>query len=184
MDALFDRLLVHMQKMSIHLQNINIQFKKHVQRRIPAAKIVHQHHESVFPELLHHFLDFFRIIRTGGFGYFDFQCFMGKMILFHKRLNKLRYIKRKNIHCRYIYRNRDQGQSACFTAFQPTADLFPDKLVQIRNKAVSFQYRDKHGRRNHSAVRFYPPGQRFRTDNSGCCRPALGLEVKRNLVTF
>ena len=168
MDPLFNGIFIHMQEMRIHLQHVNIQFEKHVQGRIPAAEIVHQHHETVIAEFPHHSLHFFRIVRTGGFGYFNLQCLFGKLVLLYKELNILGYIKRKDIDCRHIHRNGNQRQAPCFTALQPAAHFFPDKLIQVRDETVFFQYGNEHKRRNHRTVRFYPPGQRFSAHNTGC----------------
>ena len=168
MNPLFNGIFIHMQEMRIHLQHVNIQFEKHVQGRIPAAEIVHQHHETVIAEFPHHSLHFFRIVRTGGFGYFNLQCLFGKLVLLYKELNILGYIKRKDIDCRHIHRNGNQRQAPCFTALQPAAHFFPDKLIQVRDETVFFQYGNEHKRRNHRTVRFYPPGQRFSAHNTGC----------------
>ena len=168
MDPLFNGIFIHMQEMRIHLQHVNIQFEKHVQGRIPAAEIVHQHHETVIAEFPHYSLHFFRIVRTGGFGYFNLQCLFGKLVLLYKELNILGYIKRKDIDCRHIHRNGNQRQAPCFTALQPAAHFFPDKLIQVRDETVFFQYGNEHKRRNHRTVRFYPPGQRFSAHNTGC----------------
>ena len=168
MDPLFNGIFIHMQEMRIHLQHVNIQFEKHVQGRIPAAEIVHQHHETVIAEFPHHSLHFFRIVRTGGFGYFNLQCLFGKLVLLYKELNILGYIKRKDIDCRHIHRNGNQRQAPCFTALQPAAHFFPDKLIQVRDETVFFQYGNEHKRRNHRTVRFYPPGQCFSAHNTGC----------------
>ena len=157
---------------------------QHIQRGIPAAEIIHQQREAVFPESLHHFPDFFGVFAHGRFGNLNFQRVFGKMVLLHKGTDKGRYIKGKNINCRYIYGNRDQRQASGLTALNPFTDLFPDKLVQIRNKTVLFQNRHKYGRRNHRPILFDPPGQRFGSHNLCRCGPALGLEVKRDFGFF
>ena len=121
MDPLFNGIFIHMQEMRIHLQHVNIQFEKHVQGRIPAAEIVHQHHETVIAEFPHHSLHFFRIVRTGGFGYFNLQCLFGKLVLLYKELNILGYIKRKDIDCRHIHRNGNQRQAPHSPKREPEA---------------------------------------------------------------
>ena len=106
------------------------------------------------------------------------------MVFLYKELNIFRYIKRKDIDRGHIHRNGNQRQAPCFTALQPAAHFFPDKLIQVRDETVFFQYGNEHKRRNHRTVRFYPPGQRFSPHNTGCWSPALGLQVENNLVVF
>ena len=72
-DALFLVALVHSQKLRVELNDVDIQVFEHIQRRISAAEVVHQHGKAFFTERMNSVPDKRGVRDIRGFGNFNFN---------------------------------------------------------------------------------------------------------------
>ena len=158
MDSFDLRVTLEIQEKRIDLDHVHFQLMQHIQRGITASEVVHQDQKSLFPELHHGLPYLLGILRAGGFGDLDLQRIPGQMIFDHQLLKKRRNIDGKEVHLGDIQRYRDQRISLIQPGPDPGRHLTPHILIQVCDKTVFFQHRNKDTGRYHGPVLLPPPG--------------------------
>ena len=175
-DAFFGAVFRDLQELGIQLDHIHVDVPQHVQRRIAAPEIIHQHLEPAFLQAGDGVAHLPEVIGIGRLGNLNLHAVRRQLILLHQCAQLCRYIQRRNVQLGHIDRNRDQRFPALLHLTLPPADRLPDMQVQLGHQTVFFQDRDEDRRRDEAAVPALPAGQGFGPDDFAVGSANLGLE--------
>ena len=134
---------------------------QHIQRGIPAAKVVHPHLEAQLSEPLHLSLHVFKITADDAFRDLYRYHFSADTGPVHPAADFFHNIAGIKIRPGQVYGNRHNIQARFSLFFHFRQRLFHHIQVQLVNQHGFFQHRNKIRRRNYAPLRINPPCQRF-----------------------
>ena len=182
--ALAAVLLVHVDELHVQLDGIHVGVLEHVQRRVAAAKVVHQHREALAVQALDGVFHHRGVLGQHGLGDLGQQELGLQLVFLHQIREDLRHVQIHDVHHGHVHRHRHQIAAAGLPLLQRLADGFPDVLVQPGDQAGVLQQGHELGRLHAAAGGVVPAHQCFHAHDGAGHAVALGLQKEAELVIF
>ena len=166
-NALADRLCNFvLNELHIQLQNIQRHLTEHIQGRVSAAEVIHFHDKAQSAKLFHGADDLAGVFRIGALCDLQMQIHGIDAVLLNKSPERIRQVALVHIRPGHIHRYRQKLPALVLPVPELGTHLLPHILIQLGNKSVFLEQRDKFLGKHHAPLRMNPAHQSLGPGNS------------------
>ena len=169
-------------ELQIQLQNVEFDILQNIQRRIPAAEIIHLHRIAQLVQLLDGIDDHLSIRDGGCLRQFHVDKPGGNVELLPYGIETLNIFRAQDVVTRHIHGNSCQGAIGVDTAPEELTNMLKDVQVQRGNQAHLLKSRDKIRRRDKTVLLRFPTDKGLGANQRTRRMVVLGLKIDLELA--